>query len=93
MSGRTHVFFGVLVLALLVFGGLADHALVEQGRAAEAVARVEIEDQARTAVQSVGATLAQLEQHVLGEEAWPGVTVGRRVDPARMTAPCCYRAC
>jgi signal transduction histidine kinase len=84
---RTSVSFGALVVALLAFGGLADHALVERGRAAEAAARAETGARARQAARSVRATLAQLEQDALRDQPWPGVQVGRRVDPALMTAP------
>ena len=87
VNRRSYIFFGALVVALLVFGGVADRALVEQGRAAEAAARVEVGERARQAVRSVRAMLAQLEQDLLGEGPWPGVTVGRRVDPTLMTAP------
>jgi signal transduction histidine kinase len=87
VTGRTYTFFGALVLALLAFGGLADHALVEQQRAAEAGAHAEVGARADQAAQSVRATLAQLEQDLLGQEPWPGVAVSRRVDPALMTAP------
>jgi two-component system phosphate regulon sensor histidine kinase PhoR len=87
VKGRISVSFGALVVALLAFGGLADHALVEQGRATEAAARAETGARARQAARSVRATLAQLEQDVLRDQPWPGVQVGRRVDPALMTAP------
>lgn len=87
MTGRTNFFSGALVLALLAFGGVADHALVEQQRVAEAAARAEVGERASQAARSVRATLAQLEQDVLRDQPWPGVTMGRRVDPALMTAP------
>ncbi len=86
MTRRTYVFFGALVLALLVFGGVADHALDEQGRVAETAARAEVGQRAEQAARSVRATLAQLEQDVLNSRPRPGVTVSRRVDPA-LTAP------
>jgi signal transduction histidine kinase len=87
VSGRTSVFFGALVLAFLVFGGVADRALVEQGRAAEAAARAEVGERAEQAAQSVRATLAQVEQDVQRERPWPGVMVVRRVNTAHLRAP------
>lgn len=86
MTRRTYVFFGALVLALLVFGGVADHALDEQGRVAEAAARAEVGQRAEQAARSVRATLAQLAQDVLNSRPRPGLTVSRRVNPA-LTAP------
>jgi signal transduction histidine kinase len=87
VSRRSQIVFGAFVLALLVFGGVADRALVEQGRAAAAAARAEVGERAEQAARSVRATLAQLEQDVQRERPWPGVVVARRLDSAFLRAP------
>ncbi len=83
----TYALGGALVLTLLVFGGVADHALVEQARTAEEASRAEHDKKTELTAQSVRATLAEVEQAVLGDHPWPGVSVGRLVDPNLMSAP------
>ena len=75
------------MLTLLVFGGVADHALIEQARTAEAASRAEHDKKTELTAQSVRATLAEVEQAVLADHPWPGVSVGRLVDPNSMSVP------
>ncbi len=87
VTRSTYALGGALVLTLLVFGGVADHALVEQARTAEEASRAEHDKKTALTAQSVRATLAEVEQAVLGDNPWPGVSVGRLVDPDLMSAP------
>jgi signal transduction histidine kinase len=79
--------FGALVAVVLILGGLADRALVEQARAAQEAALSEAEDNARLTARSVSAALAEAEKAVLTGEPWSGVSAGRLVDPYPMSAP------
>ena len=88
MTPRTPVFFGALVLVLLVFGGVADRALVEQQQMAEAAARSELGERAQGAAQAVRATLADAEYSWMrGNDPFSGFVVVRQLDPAFMRAP------
>ena len=73
---------------LLVFGGLADNALVEQRRMAEAAARLELGERARQAAQGVRAVLTDAESFwTRGNDPSPGFTVARRLNPEFLGAP------
>ncbi len=73
---------------LLVFGGLADHALVEQQRTAEAVARSELGERVWQAAQAVRGALTDVEYAwTRGNDPFPGFLVARRRDPELMRAP------
>jgi two-component system phosphate regulon sensor histidine kinase PhoR len=87
MIRLAYVLYGILVAALLIFGGVADHALVEQARDAEEAARSGMEENAQMTARAVGATLAQAEQAVHAEKPWPGVAVGRLSNPSFLSAP------
>lgn len=88
VTPRTSVLFGALVLVLLAFGGLADHALVEQRRMAEAAARSELGERARQAAQAVRSVLTDAESFwIRGNDPSPGFTVARRLNPKFLGAP------
>ncbi len=70
---------GLLVLVILVFGGIADRAIVDQARSVESAAFAEADETARLAAFSVRATLARHELAVVARGPGPGVTVYRRL--------------
>lgn len=74
MTRTMPVLFGALLLTLLVFGVLADRALVEQARAAHDTAAAKADDTARIIALSVRAALAQAEQSVAAGHPPEGVT-------------------
>jgi two-component system phosphate regulon sensor histidine kinase PhoR len=82
-----YLLYGILVAALLIFGAVADHALMEQARATEEAARTDSEGKAQTTARTVGATLAQAEQAVHAEKPWPVVSMGRLSNPSFLSAP------
>jgi len=77
-----------LALALAVVAGLADRALVGQADAARAAAISRIDEDARLAVLSLRAALAQVEQAVAAGRDPDGVAVERHaIPPFRSVAP------
>jgi signal transduction histidine kinase len=80
MRPTIYAFFGVLIVALVSVGSVADRVLVDQARSVADAARAEDDRRARLAPQAVRATLAQIEQAVTGDMSWPGVRVVRAVD-------------
>ena len=77
-----------LAVALTVVAWLADRALVGQAESARAAAIARIDEDARLAAESVGASLARLEQTVTVGLPPPGVTVEQLTDPPpRSVAP------
>ena len=87
VSRATYGLFAVLILTLATFGSVADRALVGQARSAAEAARTEDERRAQLTGQAVRATIAQIEQAVVGDTPWPGVSVARVVDSQNISAP------
>jgi len=76
-----------LVLTLLVFGFLADQALVGQAKAARETAAARADEAARMVALSVRAALAQVEQAVAAGRPPEGVVSERLGIPPRMSIP------
>jgi signal transduction histidine kinase len=72
---------------LLVFGVIADRALLDQGRVAENAARAEADEKARLTAVSVRAALAQVEHGVLTGRSSQGVTTVRLANPSALFGP------
>ena len=87
VSRATYGLIAVLILTLATFGSVADRALVGQARSAAEAARTEDERRAQLTGQAVRATIAQIEQAVVGDTPWPGVSVARVVDSQNISAP------
>jgi len=83
MNRRILWLIGLLVPVVLIFGGIADRAIVDQARSAESAALSEANRIARMAALSVRATLARHEIAVVAEDPPPGVTVYRVVLSSR----------
>jgi signal transduction histidine kinase len=79
--------FAALLLTLLVFGVLADRALVGQARAAHDATAATADETARTTALSVRAALAQAEQAVAAGHVPPGVTSERLALPPAASFP------
>src|SRR5688572_16847482 len=76
-----------LLLTLLVFGFLADRALVGQATAAGEVAAARVDETARLVALSVRADLAQVEQAVAAGRPRAAVITERSVLPPPPSAP------
>ena len=83
MNRQMLFLIGLLVPVILVFGGIADRAIVNQARSVESAALSEAEETARLAALSVRATLAQHELAVVAEKPPVGVAVLRLVLSSR----------
>ncbi len=79
--------FAGLLATLIVFGVLADRALVGQVRAARETAAAKADETARSAALSVRAALAQIEQAVATGLLAPGVTSERLSPPPKASFP------
>lgn len=77
MGWLRRALLGSIVIALLLFGGVADHALVEQAGIAEQAALSDLEETARLTALSVRSALARTEETVLADAPMPGVTMGQ----------------
>ena len=77
MSRRILWLIGLLVPVVLIFGGIADRAIVDQARSVESAALSEADEIARMAALSIRATLAQHEIALVAGKPPPGVTVYR----------------
>jgi hypothetical protein len=77
MRRLRHVLWVSILAMLLVFGAIADRALLDQGRLAEDAARAEADEKARLTAVSVRAALAQLEHGVLTGRSSQGITTLR----------------
>ena len=87
MNRTTTALFGGLLATLVVFGVLADRALVGQVRAARETAAAKADETARSAALSVRAALAQIEQVVATGLPAPGVTSERLSPPPSHSFP------
>jgi hypothetical protein len=83
----TYILYGILIAALLIFGWVADHALVQQARTEKETARSSLHEKAQMTIRSVSTTLAEAEKAVLAVKPWSGVLVGRLADPFHLSAP------
>jgi signal transduction histidine kinase len=83
----TPALLGALLLTLLVFGVLADRALVGQARVAHDAAAAKADETARITALSVRAALAQAEQSVAAGHPPRGVTSERLALPPPATFP------
>jgi signal transduction histidine kinase len=79
--------FGGLLVTLVVFGVLADRALVGQARAASEAAAARADETARVAALAVRAALAQIEETLPTGQALPGVTSERLAPPPPRSFP------
>lgn len=79
MHRWTLLLVAFLAPVILVFGFVADHAIVDQARSVESAALSEAEETARMAALSVRAALAQHELGVVVGKPLAGVTTSRRV--------------
>jgi signal transduction histidine kinase len=68
---------GLILIALLSFGAVADRALIEQERVAQQAALSDLEERARLTALSVRDTLARVEKTVLDGTPLPGVIVAQ----------------
>jgi signal transduction histidine kinase len=87
MSRLRHVLWGTILATLLVFGAIADYALLEQARLARQAALAEADEKARLTAASVRAALAEVEQDVLAGKKSSGVTIGRLANPSALSGP------
>jgi len=87
MSRFRHVLGGAILATLLVFGTVADRALLEQARLAGESALAEADERARLTAASVRAALAEVEQGVLAGEGSLGVTTARLANPSGLVGP------
>jgi signal transduction histidine kinase len=87
MKRAPYILYGILVAALLIFGGVADHALMEQARTEGMVALSNLQQKGQMTARSVSSTLTEVERAVLAEKQWLGISVGRLVNPAHLFAP------
>jgi signal transduction histidine kinase len=78
---------GALALALLAFGAVADHALLEQARASREESAASAREAARLTALSVRAALAQVEQQVVAGRPVEGVVAERLAAVPRRAAP------
>jgi len=83
----TAFLLGAVAATLLVFGGLADRALVEQGRIARQAVEAGAAEAARLTAFSVRATLAQIEQDVVAGHASDDVRAERLAQAPGLSAP------
>jgi signal transduction histidine kinase len=88
---------GPIVIALLLFGGVADRTLVEQAGIAERAALSDLAETARLTSLTVRATVGRVEESVLARSPMPGVTLGqvplgRRVGAGDNIVPYANRA-
>jgi hypothetical protein len=86
VSRRASLLFAGLAATLLVFGAVADRALVEQGRTAREAAWSRSDESVRRVALSVRATLAQIEQAVAAGRAHEGVRSDRLAIPPTPSA-------
>jgi signal transduction histidine kinase len=82
-----HVIWGIVLATLLVFGAIADRALMDQSRLAGDAARAEADEKARLTAVSARAALAQVEQGVLTGRASQGVMTVRLAKPSGLFGP------
>ncbi len=75
MNRRILWLIGLLVPVVLIFGGIADRAVVDQARSVDVAALSEADRNAGMAALAVRATLARHEISVVAGERPPGVTV------------------
>ncbi|HWX25072.1 MAG TPA: hypothetical protein VN083_08530, partial [Vicinamibacteria bacterium] len=87
MTRTMPALFGAVVLTLLVFGVLADRALVGQAHAARDAAFARADETARVTALSVRAALAQVEQSVAAGHPPRGVASDRLALPPPATFP------
>src|SRR5439155_20823849 len=87
MSRFRHVLGGAILATLLVFGTVADRALLDQARMAGEAALAEADERARLTAASVRAALAEVEQGVLAGKKSLGVTTGRLANPSGLVGP------
>jgi signal transduction histidine kinase len=87
MSRFRHVLWGAILATLLIFGTVADHALLDQALLAREAALTEANDRARLTAASVRAAIAQVEQSVLDAKGSPGVTTRRLANPSELIGP------
>lgn len=74
MRARSRVLLGLVAVALVVFGVVADRALVENARAAERTDRADLDQRARLTALALRATLGRIEERLLAGALPPGVT-------------------
>ncbi len=82
-----HLLWGGVVGILLVFGIIADRALVNQARLTEEAALTESDSRARLTAASVRAVLAAVELDVLTGTRSSGVTTSRLAKPSWLAGP------
>src|SRR5262245_7366041 len=87
MTGLRHILWAAIPATLLVFGVVADRALLDQGRLAREANRVAGQEKARLMAGSVRAVLAEVEQGVFAAKKLAGVTTGRLADPSGLVGP------
>ena len=81
------VLFGALLVTLVVFGIVADRALVGQEQAARGVAAAKADEIAQGVARTVRATIAQVEQSLVAGRAPEGVTSERLAIPRHSDLP------
>ncbi len=79
--------FGALFLTLVVFGIVADRALVGQEQAARGSAAAKADETARVAARSVRAALAQVEQSLVAGRVTEGLTSEKLAIPPGLALP------
>jgi signal transduction histidine kinase len=87
MSRLRRVLWGGILATLLVFGVIADRALLDQARLAREVNLAAEAEKARLIAASVRAALTEVEQDILAGKRLAGVTTGRLADSAGLAGP------